>query len=273
MSQAFADQTVFITGASSGIGAEVARVFAAEGAQVAVAARRADRLAALVGEIEAAGGTALAVECDVRDRASINTAVAQTVAAYGGIDVVLANAGFGVTGDSARLETDDYRRQFETNVFGVIDTVHATLPELIKRNGRLALVGSIMGLIGMGNSAPYCASKFAVVGFAESIGYDLAQRGVSVTCINPGIVASEIRSVNNRGELTNKPDPAPTWITMPADKAARDIVRAIRRRKATHVVTGHGKVITFIARHFPRSFRFLARKATGGKGRKGLEKK
>ncbi|MBX3179783.1 MAG: SDR family oxidoreductase [Candidatus Hydrogenedentes bacterium] len=261
----FTDQVVFITGASSGIGAAVALEFAREGAKVALAARRIDRLEALRAEIEAIGSVALVLECDVTRRESIDRAVAQTVAELGGIDVVLANAGFGVSGSATRLETEDYRRQFDTNVFGVIDTVHATLPHLLERRGRLVIVSSVMGRVGLPASAPYCASKFAVLGFAESLYYDLADRGVSVTCINPGIVASEIRSVNNRGEFTGKPDPASKWLIMPVETAARKMVRAIYRKKPEYTFTGHGVFVVFVNRHFPRTARAIIRFFTKGR--------
>lgn len=261
----FKDQVVFITGASSGIGAAVALEFAREGAKVALAARRADRLDGVKAEIEATGGAALALECDVTDRTSIDSAVAAAVAEYGRIDVVLANAGFGVSGAATRLETGDYRRQFDTNVFGVIDTVYATLPALKASKGRLAIVSSVMGRVGMPASAPYCASKFAVLGFAESIYYDLADCGVSVTCINPGLVSSEIRSINNRGELTDKPDPASRRLVMAADVAARKMVNAIYRRTPEYTFTGHGVFVVFVNRHFPRTARFLIRKFSKGR--------
>lgn len=261
----FTDQVVFITGASSGIGAAVALEFAREGAKVALAARRIDRLDAIRAEIEAIGSIALVLECDVTRRESIDRAVAQTVAELGRIDVVLANAGFGVSGSAARLETDDYRRQFETNVFGVIDTVYATLPYLLESQGRLAIVSSVMGRVGLPASAPYCASKFAVLGFAESLYYDLADRGVSVTCINPGIVASEIRSVNNRGEFTGKPDPASKRLIMPVETAARKMVRAIYRKTPEYTFTGHGVFVVFVNRHFPRTARAIIRFFTKGR--------
>jgi len=261
----FTDQIVFITGASSGIGAAVALEFAREGAKVALAARRLDRLTSVKEEIESLGTTALALECDVTDRESINRAVADTMAEFGRIDVVLANAGFGVSGAATRLETDDFRRQFETNVFGVIDTVYATLPHLMESKGRLAIVSSVMGRVGLPASAPYCASKFAVLGFAESIYFDLADHGVSVTCINPGIVASEIRSVNNRGEFTGKPDPASRRLIMPTEVAARKMVRAIHRKVPEYTFTGHGVFVSFISRHFPRTARMIIRFFTKGR--------
>ncbi|HNT86241.1 MAG TPA: SDR family NAD(P)-dependent oxidoreductase, partial [Candidatus Hydrogenedentes bacterium] len=110
MARSFDGMTAFITGASSGIGAAVARELARQGAQVAIAARRADRLEAVKVAIEAEGGVALAVVCDVRDRASLDAAVARTVETFGGIDVALANAGFYVDGVVNALATDDYRR-------------------------------------------------------------------------------------------------------------------------------------------------------------------
>lgn len=269
----FTDQVVFITGASSGIGAAASLEFAREGARVVLSARRADRLAAVKAEIDTLGGESLALECDVTDRGSIDRAVEAIVAAYGKIDVVLANAGFGVSGPAARLTTDDYRRQFDTNVFGVIDTIHATLPHLQATRGRLAVVSSVMGRIGLPVSGPYCASKFAVLGLAESLYYDFAECGVSVTCINPGLVASEIRSVNNRGQYTGKPDPASKFLVMPTDVAARKMVRAIYRRKPEYTFTGHGILAVFLNRHFPRTTRALIRFFTKGRLAKVQEMK
>ncbi len=261
----FSNQIVFITGASSGIGAAAALEFAREGAKVALTARRPDKLETVKSKIKALGAEALALECDVTSRESIDHAVAMTVETYGRIDVVLANAGFGVSGAVTRLETNDFRRQFETNVFGVIDTLYATLPHLLESKGRLAIVSSVMGRVGLPASAPYCASKFAVLGLAESIYFDLADHGVSVTCINPGIVASEIRSVNNRGEFTGKPDPASKWLIMPTEAAARKMVRAIYRKVPEYTFTGHGVFVAWMSRHFPRTARMIIRFFTKGR--------
>ena len=273
MALLFDGKVAFITGASSGIGAAVAQEFARQGAKVTLAARRTERLQALQDTIAAAGGKAIALSCDVTDRGSVETAVAATVEAFGRIDVVLANAGFGVSGDMKKLDTDDYRRQFETNFFGVLETIYATLPPLEESKGRLGIVSSVMGRVGVPGSAPYCASKFALVGLAESIYFDLAERGVSVSCINPGIVASEIRSVNNQGKYTGRPDPASSRFRMPVEVAARQIVRGLYRRKAEFVITKHGKLVTFASRHFPRTVRCLIRMASKGRLEKIEERK
>ncbi len=265
MGTRFQDQVVFITGASSGLGAAMAEEFAREGAQLVLAARRVDKLDEVKGRVEALGRPVLAVACDVTDRTQLDAAVAEAVGKFGGLDVVVANAGFGVSGAMTRLDTKHYRSQFETNFFGVVDTVYATLPPLRERKGRLALVSSVMGRVGLPASAPYCASKFAVTGFAESIYYDLADLGVSVTSINPGVVASEIRTLNNRGEQTGRPDPVSSWIVVPTETAARKMVGAIYRRTPEFTFTGHGVLAAFLCRHFPRSFRVLVRLFTKGR--------
>lgn len=265
MTGRFSGKVVLITGASAGIGAACAREFAREGARVALAARRADKLDAVAADIRAAGGEALPVVCDVCDRASMDAAIARIVDTWGRLDVVLANAGFGVSGVANKLEVEDYRRQFETNFFGVLNTVYASLPHVIEAKGNIALVSSVMGHLSVPTFGPYCSSKFAVRALAECLYYDLADLGVAVTCISPGIVESELRSVNNRGEYTGKPDPAPKWITMPAARAARHMVRAIHRRKALYVVTNHGKIGVFIGQRFPGFYRWLLRTLTKGK--------
>lgn len=266
MARRFEGQPVFITGASSGIGAELSRAFAREGASVALAARRIDKLQVHVDAIQREGGKAIAVACDVNDRASLDAAVAATVEAFGGIHVAVANAGFGVSGAFWKLTPEDFRRQFETNFFGALNTVYAVLPHLEKSKGRLGLVASVLGRLGAPATAPYCASKFAVCGLAESLYFDLAEKGISVTCINPGIVASNIRMTGNDGLLReDRADPAPAWIIVPTGRAARAIVAALYHRRFEAVITGHGKLAAFLARHFPRTTRRVMRTLTAGR--------
>lgn len=248
----FAGQVVLITGASSGIGAALAREFARQGADVVLLARRADRLAALAREIEGTGRRALVVTADVTVDGDLDRAVASTEAAFGRLDVVIANAGFGVVGPVESLTLDDYRRQFETNVFGVLRTVQATLASLKASRGRLVILGSVAGHIATPGSSPYSMSKFAVRALAEALGHELAPHGVSVTLISPGLVESEIRRVDNAGRLSDRaPDPVPSWLVMPAERAAHQIVDAIGRRRREAVITAHGRATVFLNRHAP----------------------
>ncbi len=262
MADRFRGKTVLITGASSGIGESLAHVFADEGARLALTARRLDRLETIREALTGKGAEVLAIQCDVTDRAALDAAVAQTAESFGGIDVAIANAGFGVTGSFQKLSTNDFRRQFETNYFGLIDTIYAVLPYLQASKGRLVLLSSVAGRIGSPWNAPYASSKFAVTGLAESIYYDLLRDGVSVTSIEPGYVESDIRMTDNEGRFrTEWKDPVPQWLVVRRDPAARAIVKAIYKRKPQAIITGHGKVFVWLARHFPRTVRFVQRQA------------
>jgi short-subunit dehydrogenase len=251
--QRFAGSVVFITGASSGIGAALAREFAREGADVVLAARRVDRLEALSAEIAKTGRRALAVPCDVTRDGDLERAVDRTRAAFGKLDVVVANAGFGVAGTLERIALEDYRRQFETNVFGVLRTVYATLDDLKKTRGRLVVIGSVSGHVGVPGSSAYSMSKFAVRGLAAALGHELATYGVAVTLISPGFVESEIRQVDNRGVWQSEASgrPLPPWIVMATPIAARKIVSAVARRRREVVITGFGKAAVLLQRHLP----------------------
>lgn len=263
MRRLFENRVAFITGASSGIGAALAREFARQGAAVALAARREERLQEVKRAIEEAGGDAEVCVCDVTDRSSIERAVVKAVVKYGRLDVAVANAGFGVTGLFEQIRTEDFRRQFDVNVFGVVDTVYAVLPHLKSTRGRLGIVSSTMGRAGLPTGTAYSSSKFAVCGLAESLYYELAEYRVSVTCICPGLVESDIRRTDNLGAVhADAPDPAPAWLIVSADRAARSIVKAMHRRKFEIVVTGHGKAMVWMARHFPRTWRALVHTLT-----------
>jgi short-subunit dehydrogenase len=262
----FRDHVVLITGASSGIGAALARELAREGARLVLMARRRERLDELCVELAAAGAQAVAHIGDVTRRADLDAAVALAVERFGRLDVAIANAGFGVVGPLEKLEVEDYRRQFETNVFALIETSKAALNELRKTRGRLVLVGSVAGYISTPNASPYAMSKFAVRAFAEALGPELAPHGVTVTLISPGFVESEIRQVDNRGGWhAQAKDPLPAWLPMRADVAAKKIVSAVYRRRREAVITIHGKVLVWLSRFAPWVLRLAAR--LGARGR------
>lgn len=269
---AFDGKSVLITGASAGIGQALAREFARQGADVALVARRIDRLKALEAEIRALGRRAIAVEADVTRDGDLEHAVGAAIEALGGVDVAVANAGFGVAGRAEDLKLDDYRRQFETNVFGVLRTFYAALPELKRTRGRFVAVSSVSGHLPTPSTSAYCASKFAVRGFMESIVEEMRPHGVSVTLISPGFVESEIRRIDNKGRLREDvKDPVPAWLVMPVEKAARKIVRAVARRRREAVITGHGKLGVFLYRHFPGLVNLVLRFGGGGPKRRSFK--
>ncbi len=256
-------KTVLITGASSGIGAALARECASRGASVALLARRAERLDALADEIRSGGGRAFPFVCDVTRDGDLERAVAASTAEFGGLDVVVANAGFGVAGRFAELALADYRRQFETNVFGVLLTARAALDELTRTRGVLAIIGSVAGYVAAPGASAYAMSKAAIRALAAALRGELAPRGIGVVLITPGFVASEFRQVDNRGVLhPGARDPAPAWLVMPAEKAARRIAGALAGRRRELIVTAHGKVAVALARYTPR---LLARLVNRGR--------
>lgn len=259
----FADHVAFITGASSGIGAALAREFAAQGADVVLCARRRERLAQLADEIHSKyGKKALAIECDVTRDGDLEKAVAQAEKELGRIDVVVANAGYAVAGRLEQLSFDHYRRQFETNVFGVLRTIYTTLEPLKKSRGRLVLIGSIAGALSIPNNTAYSMSKNAIRGLAEGLSTELAFHGISVTHIMPGFIGTEIFTIDNEGKPMEKAEFLPPKIlTMSAETAARQIARAAYHRRRERVVTLHGKAVVMTKRLFPGLVRIALTKA------------
>jgi len=249
----FRNKAVLITGASSGIGEELARQLAQAGAKLTLTARRGELLEALAGKI-AEGGAArpAVVQCDVTRDGDLERAVSESLRQWGKLDVVIANAGFGVVGPFKSLSLEDYRRQFETNVFGVLRTIHAALPEIEKARGNIVIIGSVAGWVASPGGSPYAMSKFALRGLANAITPELAATGVKVTLISPGFVASDIRRVDNTGKVHSEAkDPIPAWLVMRTDVAVRQILRAVARGKREAIITGHGKTFVLLQRFTP----------------------
>ncbi len=268
----FRDKTVLITGASSGIGEELARQLCLEGANVTIAARRRELLEALAQRVAAEGkAELLAVECDVTRDGDLERAVAESTRRWGKLDGVIANAGFGVVGPLKTLSLEDYRRQFETNVFGVLRTIYAALPEIEETEGHIVIIGSVAGWSATPGASPYSMSKFALRALADAITPELRGSGVKVTLISPGFVASNIRRVDNRGRLhAGTKDPVPDWLVMNTETAVRQILRAVARGKREAIITGHGKVLVALQRFAPWVLRAASKRmAARGAGYRG----
>jgi len=252
LNRAFEDKVVWITGASSGIGEALSLVLAAQGASLGMMARRAESLQALAKKIEGEGGRALVLVGDVNADSDLNSALTQILDQYSKIDVLIANAGFGVIGRVDQLSLEDYRRQFETNVFGVLRTIQVGLEALKRSKGTLVLIGSVSSYISAPEASAYSMSKFAVRALAEALRAELARDGVSVVLITPGFVKSQIRQVDNQGEYrSSAKDPIPEWMQMSAENAAKKIAKAVLKKKRERVITFHGKVFVLLQRFFP----------------------
>ncbi len=270
----FQDQVVFLTGASSGIGAALARGFSEQGAKLILTARRKENLKKLEEELNQKTEESIAIPCDVTQEKELSEAVLQAKQKFGKIDVVIANAGFGVAGDLESLTLDDYKRQFETNVFGVLRTIYATLEELKKTKGTLVIIGSVAGYFTHTGSSAYSMSKYAIRALAETLQFEFENYGISVVLISPGLVESEFQQIDNRGVFhpeTPSNRNLPSWLFMPTKKAAKQIIKAIKKKKKEQLITGHGKAMVFLKRHFPRVCHWLLKIGGAKSRRKAIE--
>jgi NAD(P)-dependent dehydrogenase (short-subunit alcohol dehydrogenase family) len=250
--RAWADRVAWITGAGSGIGRALAIELARQGATVAVSGRRQQRLEEVARAIEAEGGRALAIPCDVTEEADVERAVASVAGELGRLDLAIANAGFSVAGAIRDLSAEDWRRQLDTNVVGAAMCARYALPHLERTKGRLALVGSVSALLPTPRMGAYTASKYALRAIGQTLSMELAGTGVSCTLVHPGFVESEIAQVDNQGRHDpERADKRPRNLMWKADRAAREMVRAIHARKREHVFTGHGKLGAALGQHLP----------------------
>lgn len=255
------DNVVWITGASSGIGKAMAFEWARLGYKVAISARRKELLEEIALGIKNSGGQALVVPVDIMEEKSIEDAVKTIITAWGRLDVVVANAGFGVFGSIETLTAKDWNRQLQGNVVGLALTVKYALPYLKQTQGRVGLVGSVGAYVPNPNVGAYGASKAAVHSIGLTLQAELMGTGVSCTTIHPGFVVSEIARVDNDGIWhPERTDPRPAKLMWPTDKAAKVMVKAIMARKRVYIFTTHGRIIVWLQRWFPGLVRTMISK-------------
>jgi NAD(P)-dependent dehydrogenase (short-subunit alcohol dehydrogenase family) len=267
LEHAMKDLVVWITGGGSGLGEALALELGGRGCLVAVSGRRRDRLDAVAARVEKAGGRCLAVPCDVTDESDVARALAEILASWQRLDICVANAGYGVAAPFEAVTADQWRRQLEVNVVGTAITLRAALPELRKTAGRAVVVSSVLGRLGIAGSAPYVASKFALVGLCDTLSLELRGTGVTVTNILPGLVATEIAQVDNDGQFrSDRKDFRPKAVMWTAARSARVMADAIEARKREFVFTAHGKVAAFLGRHAPGAL-YWAMGRVGVRGR------
>jgi clavulanate-9-aldehyde reducatase len=217
-------QTVAITGASSGIGEATALACAQAGAAVALAARRADRIDALAQRIEAEGGRAIAVPTDVGDEDQARQFVQRAHGELGRLDVLVNNAGVMLLGPIENAPTDEWRQMIHANVFGVLFCTHAALPIMREQgSGHVVNVSSVAGRIARQGSGVYNLTKFGVGAFSESLRQEGVEKGIRVTLIEPGAVATELPG-HNRPEVLEQMAKRFAGVT-PLD--SQDIAKAI----------------------------------------------
>ena len=215
------NKVALITGASSGIGRGLALELARRGAAVGLLARRAHLLQAVVAEIEAEGGRAIALPADVRDAEGLRSAAGALDQRFGPVDLLIANAGIGATTNAVELCEKAVTDLINVNVIGVVNSVTAVIPQMIeRRTGHLVAISSLAAYRGLPKSAAYCASKAATSALFEGLRIDLLGTGVDVTIIHPGFIKTPLTAGVKR-----------TPYLMELDDAILKILRAIEKRK------------------------------------------
>jgi 3-oxoacyl-[acyl-carrier protein] reductase len=199
-------RTALVTGASQGIGEGVARLLAARGARVVLAARSADRLAALAAEIAAAGGAARALALDVAQPESVAGRLKELPEEFATIDILVNNAGITADNLLARMSLDDWERVLRTNLTGAFALTREVVRGMMRRRwGRVISVSSVVGLMGNAGQANYAAAKAGLVGFSKSLARELGSRSITVNVVAPGLIETAMTAVlpeASRAELT-----------------------------------------------------------------------
>ncbi|MEO6725622.1 MAG: SDR family NAD(P)-dependent oxidoreductase [Blastocatellia bacterium] len=231
MTDALANKVVIITGASSGIGRATALALAARGARLSLLARSYDTLTEIAAQANAAGAAEVEIfSCDVRDENSVEQSVTATLERLGRLDILINSAGLSLNGEVDGYRLDDWRTVIETNLTGTFLTCRAVLPQMKRQGaGEIINISSGAGRNGIKQMAAYCASKFGVIGFTESLALEVRNHNIRVSSLLPGSVATDFSRVARRQEQNGRQADTDNGYSMMAEEVASVIVAMLEQ--------------------------------------------
>jgi len=252
----FRDRVIFITGASSGIGRELAVDLAGRGAVVVGCGRSRARLVEALKEIRKRSPNSLMIACDIGDAEQVRAMMQKVLADFGRIDILINNAGIGMRQPFADTLLETIEAIMRTNFLGAVYCTHEVLPAMIARgSGHIVNISSGAGKIGTLNMAGYCASKFAINGWSESLYHELKPLGVRVSIVCPGPVTTEF----NR-EFRDSEPKSPPALFVSATEVSRRVIQVIETGKFEVVMPRWLALICLAQRLSPTLFRYLAQR-------------
>ena len=242
----------FITGASSGIGRALALELGRQGHSIALFARSAEKLEEVASEVDASGGKALVLPGDVRDAEAVVLAVQKAEAVLGPIDCAAAVAGLATISPFLEQTAEQARTMIETNTLGAVHLVHAVLPVMVARKrGRLCIVASILGRMGVANMSVYAGSKFALLGFAQGLRAELRGTGVGLTVVCPATVETPFLDKAGRQHLPRQDRFLPR---LTPEQVAGAIVKALEKKKRMVTLPWVARISMRLHELFPATF-------------------
>jgi short-subunit dehydrogenase len=246
-SDAFRDQVVIVTGASAGIGKALALLLASQGAKVALAARRTERLDEVAAECRRLGGKALAIPTDVTDEAQCKALIEKTVEAFGRLDMLINNAGLAVSALFDEFpDLHLFKHTMDVNFYGAVYCTYYALPHLKQTKGRVVAISSLGGKSAIPYNSPYIASKYAMHGFYDTLRMELRQHGVSCTVVCPSWVATEFHEAQMNKDGVPRGSQGRMFYTrktMSAERCATLTLRAAYNRRRELLMGGGGLVV------------------------------
>jgi len=242
---------LIVTGASSGIGAALARLFARQGYRISMGARRLDRLQAIVADIEAEGGQAIAVQADLTRLEDIQRLVKNTLDQFTRIDILVNNAGFGRIKWLEQLDpTDDIQAQIQINLISAILMTREVLPYLFQqRSGHIINMASLGGLVASPTYTVYSASKFGLRGFTEALRREVGVYGIHVSAIYPGAVRTEFKQHAGIDRKTGRT--TPESLLLKPEEVAQSVLKVVRRPRRALIIPWQMRFSVWMNQFFP----------------------
>jgi len=244
------DKVIVITGASTGIGAEMAKLFAKKGANLVLMARSYDKLETILGGLE--GDNHQIYSLDVSNSEQVIDVMKDVIDKNGRVDILINNAGFGIFDSVINAKLTDIEEMMDVNYLGMVRCVKALLPDMIKqRHGQIINIASVAGKIATAKAATYSASKFAVIGFSNGLRQEVEQYGIIISTVNPGPIDTPFF---NRADPTGNYIKDIHWMMLNPEKVALDVYDVIIHRKWEKTIPHYVQLGVHLSQLFPRTF-------------------